>query len=467
MIALECVIARMTSQTWVPAFIQGGGTVLQQVFSQGSAHDIALALNLSSIAVPLAGNQSGFWAYDLHMATQALTKNPPAPQRSQRIAVLLADHYNAYPAALGIMFDRGFDPGDDPNSNKDFTSSPREGCAIFLGAIAQLRKTPALAEQEALFTTIHEMGHLFNLPHVVAQPPHFLSQSSPLAPYGPNAYHFLGPHAFALSKCSQSPAVWPGGSPFGDTADFANVNIPPPRKARSEPFGLELVIDMAQREFWAFEPVELDVELRVAPGTTRGFRVPDMLDHGYDNFDVWLEEPDGERRRVRSPRLYCGPVRSRTIRPGRSFRRDISLFGEAGGYTFRRAGVHQIWAEFRPRGEAVIVSNRIQVNIRPRDGGESYEVARRLLASPRGARTLYHRLPIVRAKEMAALERYCRTNPDLGSAGSVSYALGRALLRLPDDSHRLRGRELLKRAAQDHLLGHHQRALAIQAIAHP
>ncbi|VXC84365.1 hypothetical protein [Sphingomonas sp. 8AM] len=459
MIALECVIARMTSQAWVPAFVQGGARVLQQIFSQASQQDIGLALNLAQAVVPLAGNQSGFWPYHLHMATRDLTKNPKPPKRSLRIAVLIADFYQPYPAALGVMFDRGFDPGDDPNSNPAFTASPREGCAIFTSAIANLRKTQPLAEQEALFTTIHEVGHLFNLPHVLTPQPHFLSQSATAAPYGNGAYHFLPQHAFALSKCSVSPSIWPGGAPFGDNGDFANVNLPPP-SARAALFGLELDIAMSLREFWAFEPVDLDVELRVAPGVARRFRVPDCIDHGYDQFAIWIEEPDGARRKLRSPRRYCGPTKSRTIAPGRPFRRDISIFGEAGGYAFRRAGYHTIWAEFEPRPRQRIVSNRVDVQVRVRNVGSDGTTARSLLTASKAARTLYHRLPIAGVRDLRRLASLA-CDPELPSRAMVGYALGRAMLRHADAALNRQGGELLAQAAQQPVLGVHQRELAL------
>ena len=459
MIALECVIARMTTKAWVPAFVQGGAQVLQDVFAQGSHGDIELALDLAQADLPIAGEQSGFWPYHLHVATRDLTKNPKPPKRAQRIAVLIADFYRPYPTALGVMFDRGFDPGDDPNSNSAFTASPREGCAIFTSAIAELRKTQQLAEQEALFTTIHEMGHLFNLPHVVTPQPHFLSQSPTSAPYGNGAYHFLPQHKFALSQCSVSPKIWPGGSPFGDTGDLAHVNLPA-IATNGSLFGLELEIGMSLREFWAFEPVELDIELKVAPGVDRTFRVPDCIDHGYEQFSIWIEEPDGTRRKLRSPRRYCGPTKRRTISPTRSFRRDISIFAEAGGYAFRCAGHHQVWAEFEPRLGQRIISNRLEVRIRQRSA-ESRTSARAQLTTSKAARTLYHRLPIAGARELRRLASLA-SDGELQSRSMVGYALGRAMLRHDDPEVSKEGRELLARVAQDLILGSRQRELALE-----
>ncbi|MDP9412551.1 MAG: hypothetical protein M3Q08_00275 [Pseudomonadota bacterium] len=455
----------MTDAVGVPAFVQAGGGVLQNVFQASSNNDISLVVNTSGIATPLAGHQQGFWAYDLHVATVQLTSNPPPPGPAQSIAVLFADYYKPFPPALGVMFDRGFDPGDDPSSDPVFRQRPREGCAIFLKAIANLRKTPNQAQQEALFTTIHEMGHLFNLQHRVTPKPHFMSQSSPLGAYDQNAYHFVGPDRNALAHCSSSKHVWPGGEKFKDTSDFANLNVARRRATPPPEFGLELIVSMGQREFWRFEPVELDVALRVASGIDRRFRVPDALDPGYEQFDIWIEEPSGERRRLHSPRHYCGPIKTRTVTPSRPFRRDISLFGQSGGYTFRRAGPHRIWAEFSPRQGVRLLSNDLEVNVRERSSTRTYELARRVLtASPR-ARLLYHRLPRGNLRQLQLLTDYADSSPELGSVGSIRYAVGRSLLLCPTEDERSKelAEELLRRAADNPLIGEHQRELATAA----
>jgi len=103
---------------------------------------------------------------------------------------------------------------------------------------------------------------------------------------------------------------------------------------------------MSRRSFFYFEPVELDVVLSAPSSANRSFRVPDCIDPGYGAFRIWIEEPSGERRIYRSPRIYCAHDELIFVGPKKPFRRDISIFGESGGFTFRRAGVHKVWAEF-------------------------------------------------------------------------------------------------------------------------
>jgi hypothetical protein len=465
MIAIECILARLTSAVPVPAFAAaGGGQVLSQVFATGSRGDIQLHINDASLSPPLDDRQ-GFVALDLHRALGQLTQNaPPGPAR--KIAVLFADFYLPHRPALGVMFDRGFDPGDDPSSDVRFRRVPREGCAVFLGAIAHLRRTPAEWEAEAMFTTIHELGHIFNLQHLNT-PLNFMSQSATAAPHGVDAYNFR-PHERMLASCSTSPNVWPGGRPFSDTGTFAHHSTPRRALSRGAAFGLDLAIEMAHREFWQFEPVELDVELRVAPGIERSFLVPDAVDTGYDQFDIWIEEPSGERRRHRSPRRYCSPMRRRRISPGRPFRRDISLFGESGGYTFRRSGVHRLWAEFAIRPDLTLRSNVIEVNVRPSGDSRDYRLASRILAAPARARVLYHRLLRgTNPKHLEILRAYAATEPPLASLGLVRYAVATSLAERNSSAGRPLGdteRDLLARALNSPL-GAHQRLKAAKLLA--
>jgi hypothetical protein len=462
MIQIECVLTRLTSRIGVPAFaVQGREQVLHDVFAHASNQDIQLGVNNALLAAP-AGDQRGFWALDLHLALQAVTNNTP-PGPVGRIGVLFADYYKPFPAALGVMFDRGFDPGDDPSSARAFRQLPREGCAIFLGAIRDFRTASASqAEAEAFFTTIHELGHVFNLQHV-NHPQNFMSQSVAVGPYNPSAYRFLAGHEEMLASCSHSPHVWPGGKPFADTGPFAHHSVPSSRRRAPPAFGLELSLEMAQREFWDFEPVELDVELRVAGGVSRSFRVPDAIDPGYEIFTLWIEEPSGERRRYRSPRRYCSSTKTRRISPAKPFRRDISIFGEAGGYTFRRTGIHRIWAEFQPRPEETLRSNTLEVLVRPASVVREYRLAKRVLASSPRAKILYHRLlRHSRSRDLSILTSYAAANPCLNSRGSLQYAVARALHELGPASIGVEPqtvRSLLERAL-DGPLGMHQRATA-------
>jgi hypothetical protein len=459
-ITFECILARLTSGVGVPAFAQNGQEqVLHDVFEQASNGDIQLAINNAPLEPPMS-NMSGFFGLDLHMALAQLTRNRPPPP-AKRIAVLFADYYRPFPPAFGVMFDRGFETDDDRTSASQYRVMPREGCAIFLGAIEQQRNSPRARQDEALFTTIHELGHVFNLQHVNA-PPNFLAQSV-AEPYPVEAYEFVDQHKVMLSNCSRSPFICPGGSPFDERGTFGNLNRIERRSSPPPHFGLALELSMARREFWAFEPVELDLELRVAPGVDRSFRVPDAIDPGYETFNIWIEEPSGERRRYRSPRRYCRANRRRRVSPGDPFRRDISIFGEAGGYTFRSAGVHRLWATFGVSPKRSIRSNDLEVNVLPADDSEAYARAAHVLTGRGRSSLLYHRLMRdTGRKDLSLLKAYAKEHAG-GSSGSIKYALGRAMVERAERSEQKIPKaadELLKDAREDPAIGRRQREIA-------
>jgi hypothetical protein len=286
-----------------------------------------------------------------------------------------------------------------------------------------------------------------------------------------DSYHsFTTSQSLDLSRCSKSSDVWPGGAVFGDRGP--NAHHDSPRMVRSSaPFGLELSIDMAFREFWPFEPVELDIELKVLGGIDRTFRVLNRIDPGYEQFRIWIENPSGERRLYRSPRRYCSTNNRRTIAPGRSFKRDISIFGEAGSYTFRDHGVHQIWAELDGVREQPLRSNRIEVNIKAPSESPLYRTAHAVLASPTSAELLYHRLVRCSKDEISRLMDFAEGASEWHAVGNIEYGLGRALIRNsvevdPENASTLAatGRKWLSRARDRKLLGQNQRACAQQIL---
>jgi hypothetical protein len=185
---------------------------------------------------------------------------------------------------------------------------------------------------------------------------------------------------------------------------------------------------MGQTEFWPFEPVELDIELKWSKGQPRAISVPHSLDPGYETFQIWIEEPTGERRLYRSPRRYCkGDTRLR-LEPGGSFLRDVSIFGESGGYTFRTSGPHKLWATFELKRGVQIRSNTLEVNVRGYSDSKLYQEATAVLKhSARGKFLYYRQAQAVTASHARRLRSLVNESRGLESAGSVRYALGKAL----------------------------------------
>jgi hypothetical protein len=353
----------------------------------------------------------------LHLALRALTGNPVTRRPVACVGLLLADRFTPRPTVLGMMFDPGFDSGV---TDETFNRVPREGCALFLDAILQLRGHHAY-DKEIAFSTVHELGHVFNLWHMRSTP-NFMAQSSDDGAYGPEAYYFTRQHATFLSLADQSDFVAPGGSPWGQRGTIG----PPgddPLNAPSRKRFLRLSIGPSVEECWAFEPIELIVKLSATKRTV----LPDELDPGYEAFTIWIDEPDGRRRSYRSPALYCANSGRIEVASGRPFRRDISLWGQSGGFTFWKAGLHRVFCTLRV-GKSVLRSNVVEFVVKTAQPRSiRYRRAGEILTHGEIARMLFYRS----AKQpMRFLEPLAAVTKDLGNTAvgeSIRYSLGHSL----------------------------------------
>jgi hypothetical protein len=459
---IDCVLGATTQASEVVRAALGNGAVIAEAFAEGSDGNIEVTVDLSRLDSPLAPGAGPVEAYDLHEALAELTKNPKKPGRVSRVAVIFADSYGPESEALGVMFDRGFTTFDDPNDTALYTGVPREGCAVFLGAIGMFRNhDPQAVAEEICFNTMHELGHVFNLPHR-NQPRSYMSRSDPGRS---GARGFVDDHKSLLARCSESPNICPGGSKYGDVGTLSKWIDGDTFNTSPFEDGLRLEVSIEPREFWNFEPVELDVRISVARAR-RSIRIPNAVDPGYSQFRIWIEEPSGERRLYRCPRHYCHTKRRRTIGPGRSFERDISIFAEEGGFTFRKVGVHKVWAEFDVGRRGVLASEPFAVNVLPYPHEDAAGTALRNALVDRGlAQLAFHRrarLPRDLVEHVDALR--ARLGP-LPAVTSLEYALGRALLKGGGKESRAQeaveqGARLLDSALNGGLPGRHRRTLA-------
>lgn len=445
---------------------------MAEAFRTASGDDIVLTIDATRLASPRMPGNAGVEAYDLHRATASIARNTKTPITN--IALLFASRYARaeYANVLGIMFDRGFTTPDDPSGSEEFMRIPREGAAVFLDTIRRLRSNDEEFERESYFTAIHEIGHIFNLQHDSGR--NFMA-SSPLGKAFDTSYHvFSAEQCSLLARSSVSDAIRPGGSPFGSAAsgsNHASVRAAP----RPAAFGLALSIGLATYRFQQFEPVELDIQLSVLPGIARTFRVPEQIDPGYESFALWIETPFGERRRYRSPRRYCSAPTFRRVAPDRPFRRDISIFAEAGGYTFTMPGIYRVWAEFRASTAIALRSNTVEFLVEPEGNSELNVAASALLSRRDIARLLYHRLTRAAPRSVAAVARFCNDASAWEGIGRIEYALGRALVadskdRMPSspdraEAIRRKGIRLLERAQDRPGLGQNQLAHIVRILA--
>jgi len=363
----------------------------------------------------------------LHIALRLLTLNSTGPGPVSRIGLLLADRFVPRPTVLGMMFDIGFQSGvSDPT----FNAVPREGCAIFLDAILALRGPGPAYDQEVAFTAVHEVGHVFNLWHVLS-PPNLMAQSPLGAPFGAGALFFLPPHAQFLSFAEQSNFVAPGGSDWGKRGTLGPAGDNPFNVAVNPSSRVKLHIRASHQECWAFEPVEL--EIRVS--ADRSVTLPDIIDPGYDDFSIWIEKPDGSRRAYKPTALYCSNSGTLSIAPQRPFSRDISIWGESGGYTFRDAGVHKITCVLR-LGRRLVHSNTVELDVKQASRHSRYALAKDLLTDPDAARLLFYktgRHPLRKVEPLTEAMRAFRGTP---TAANIRYGLARALVTAAEHAPR-------------------------------
>lgn len=456
-VEITCRVAATADSIKLPAAeLLLDGRTITEYFNIGSEGVIKLHVEYSTDK--LIG-RSMLDEAELNVALGDLTGNTSTPGLVTRIGLLIGGRYRGHEQALGYMFDGGF-------TSDDAGSVPREGCAVFVDSIADLRKDPDSFATELTFTAIHELGHVFNLWHHDAEK-NLMARSPREAPFAP-PFAWLSSHQDFLKQCSSAKEVHPGGTDFGERGTLG----PADRNSENTPssFGLELRVDMSQREFFAFEPVELEVELRTAPGVMRRFEVPDTVDPAYPQFDIWIEQPNEERRRYRPTKRFCTSPGTLSVGRSSPFRRDISLFGGARGYTFRHSGIHRVWARFAVPGVGLLTSNTIEVNVLPSLAGERAQLFERVLRHSRFSRFLYYRsFPLHDTGPIQVLRDSFADEP---STAAAIYAQGRALLRDAERSSdrgavrqkRSAGLEHLARAV-DHIgLSDHRRTVACRLL---
>jgi hypothetical protein len=365
------------------------------------------------------------YASHLHTFLESVTKNIDQVGPAKRIGLLLSDYWPYDHTILGVMLDTWFNTGFTPGGG--FAAVPREGCVIFLKALRDLRPNDQDYQREAFFTCVHELGHVFNLWHDFSGP-NFLQWPDANQPTPDDAFTFSAEHKKYLSNVESAPEVYPGGSDFGARGNLgpAGSEEAVHLRARRSRRSLELRISPSQFELAYFEPLELDIEIRSASAGSAPTVVPSRIDPGYSEFAVWIECPDGSRRCYRPPRRYCGGTSRLTIGPGRPFRRDLSLFVESGGFTFRSQGEHHVYATCLLPDRTVLRSNKIALNVRGRYGSTSFaDHVQEILTRPGPVRLLYHRNGRFHPSYIQTLEELARRSPDPMLKANLYYALGR------------------------------------------
>lgn len=421
---IECHIGKTSDTFETPGGFLGEAKFLRDHFLTGSRGVIEIVSKNRINEGPLVDAQAkDVDALDLHLSVERLAANPPGATRVSRVALILANEYRPRNGVFGIMFDRGRPTADDPNDAPEFTATPREGCAIFIDAIRRRRPDPIEFDMEVEYTATHEMGHLFNLDHILS-PPSFMATSLGNHSFDIDHFCFSPGQQGWLSECATNRQVYPGGSPF-DPVSAEDAPYRRPVAQTSTP-KVDLRIGIENSVFACATPVEMDVTLSLAADNGRGIRIPDRLDPGYDEFAIWITHPNGDRRRYRSPRHYCSPPIGLALKPGHSFARDISIFAGAGGITFALPGIYHLRAEFALGKRGVVVSNEIAVEAMPNNRLLS-STRLAMLIDPAVRALLYHRRFKLNDRTVSRLRRHLQDEPGGEGANDIRYALVRAL----------------------------------------
>ena len=396
----------------------GVDRTLAQIFSRSSGRDIDLVVNGSLLGTPASPGLTEVTAAELHQYCSQVTGNSREANYAplKNICVIYSNKLRGHPGVRGLMFDMGFRSEFEGIEAEEWAKCPREGCAVFLEAIRDSRKAADLPLQTA-YTSTHELGHVFNLLHTSEAT--FMRQSPSLQLPAADCFQFSASEQLHLGKCSTQRGVYPGGYSFGDTSYLGGGDSPALAERGSPP--LELKLMASCEEFLPFEPVELDMTLSVKQGrkVPRGLR--NEMDPAYSGFTVWIEEPTGERRKYKSINHCCDNSAPCPVLPGKPFQRDLTIFGQSGGYTFRHAGGYQVWVTWQLNARTVVQSNVVTFSVRPLLGLSEKDQAlcERLRAA---GRPLYYRARTRRKREMDALKSLCKDTSIKSARFSVTMS---------------------------------------------
>lgn len=348
----------------------------------------------------------------------------PVQAGAPAIGLLMTDALARAPQQFGLMFD--VDGGDG--------LGPRQGCAVFLTAIASAMGTDLTdkASHEFIsFIALHEIGHAFNLWHVGGDSI-MQTHQQPTA-FGTLQFEDTQRHFLSLAADSDTAnSVLPGpgcaaygsrpaGFPSGDGPPFAS----PLRRKRK----LALRIGLSTDALWPFEPIELDVSLSLSKDAARAVTVPNEIDPGYASFQIWITRPDGLRFRYRPATRFCGRNGTLSIRPGVPYVRDIALGRQSGRYTFAVPGEYQVQAAFAMTSGEFIMSNVVKCSVKEaQPSSAQWLAAKAALDNDEARRLLQYKRRAPSLQTYATLQRYADdTTASPQTSAAIHFAIGRAL----------------------------------------
>jgi len=456
---ITCFVGDLATPSAVPSIgsLQLDGRDAGAWLSAASGGQFRIDLDWRRRSAPTSSPVMGVTNEDLF---QALDQLLPSAGAGAGIGLLLTDLYKATPA-FGIMFDTAGESG--------LAAAPRIGCALFLSQIQASANWASDADFEAFvaYVAIHELGHAFNLWHADGS---FMSASPDPRDFTARTFPDDQRRFLQQAGGPEGHFVLPGGSSFGDRGDLAPPDVDDSNQAAASPSSpLRLDVRLSRSTLWSFEPIELELRLSVVDGQTEA---PADIDPGYPSFRIWLTNPRGERVRYRPLVRFCHSNGAIKVSPERPFVRDISIFTQSGGYTFREAGVYYVEAELLV-ASGWIRSNRTFCEVQvTRPDSPDWRDAAAALRERDAIRLLRSKSWLPPQSRYRELAEFAKAHAQSASAAAVHYALGRALnthvAKSTDDDRKRwlaeRARVHLQAAADHPGLGEHARALAIRYL---
>jgi hypothetical protein len=262
------------------------------------------------------------------------------------------------PDIFGLMFDR--------------KGPQRQGCAVFY---QDLSPSTSLIARELMHVCVHELGHVFNLPHCWQRSldrPSFPSRPDAQSwmnyperfPGGASAY--WSRFAFEFDKYELihlrhafRDNVIMGGEPFGSSGAYNRVED---WDSEQQDRGLRLKL-LAPRTLAQGVPVTVGLELSTT--AKEGRSVPRILGPRPRTVDIAVRDPLGDKF-VFEPLLHhCRREQLVPLRAGGPPIRDYAFihYGKH-GFAFANPGVYRVRARFTAHDGSLALSDEVSIRVR-------------------------------------------------------------------------------------------------------
>ncbi|MFX0202121.1 MAG: hypothetical protein ACFFCW_38915 [Candidatus Hodarchaeota archaeon] len=335
------------------------------------------------------------------------------------------------PDLLGVMFDLGrWQAGDTYH---------RQGAAVSYQAIESVSvPVPAHsvtdlydtdAEKDRLFleTFIHELGHVFNLPHTFQRTVNRDDASQSFMNYtslytggtgtdsAEREYDYWSDFRWEFDDVElvwmrhqdRNDVIFGGNDWIGDNLI---TYIEPEYEISKAPLRLELnappVVDFA-------EPVRLEIKLTNISDTPQ--LVIERLDPEDQFITLYIHRPNGDFVRYVPP-VRCDMVPGDLVElaPGESIQASVLVSFSAKGHQFQEPGEYRVRAYYGRTEEAAIISKALRLRVAAPTSRQDEELAY-LLFDHGATKFLYfngtERYPDVTSKLEEAVLKYDKTNP--------------------------------------------------------